>query len=60
MSFAEMEKGSIEPGKLADMVVINKDYSACPEDEIQSIEPLQTIVGGRVVYDSAAARPVAR
>ena len=50
LSFEEKEKGSIEPGKLADLVVVSKDFANCPEDEIKDIEALQTIVGGKVVY----------
>jgi predicted amidohydrolase YtcJ len=42
--------GSIEPGKLADMVVITKDFATCPEDDLRDIEALRTIVGGREVY----------
>ncbi len=53
LSFDEKVKGSIEPGKLADMVVITKDYLSCPVDEIKSIEPLLTIVDGKVVYRRA-------
>jgi predicted amidohydrolase YtcJ len=49
--FAEKDRGSIEPGKLADLVVISKDYAKCPEDEIKDIEALLTVVGGKVVYD---------
>ncbi len=49
-TFEEQTKGSIEPGKLADMVVISKDYLTCPEDEIKQIDALATIVGGKVVY----------
>jgi predicted amidohydrolase YtcJ len=49
-SFEETIKGSVEPGKLADMVVISKDYLSCPEDEIKDIEALQTIVDGKVVF----------
>lgn len=51
LSFEEKQKGSIEPGKLADMVVITKDFASCPEDDIKDIEALQTIVGGKVVYE---------
>jgi hypothetical protein len=49
-TFEESLKGSIEPGKLADMVVISKDYLTCPEEEIRQIEALMTVVGGKVVY----------
>jgi predicted amidohydrolase YtcJ len=50
LMFAEKEVGSIEPGKLADMVVITKDFATCPEDDLRNIEALRTIVGGREVY----------
>jgi len=48
--FAENLKGSIEAGKLADLVVINKDYLSCPAEEIKEIRALLTMVGGKVVY----------
>ena len=57
LSFEEKMKGSIEAGKLADMVVISKDFLHCPVDEIKDIEALLTIVGGRVVYRNAAMQP---
>ena len=50
-SFDEDVKGSIEPGKLADMVVISKDYLTCRVAEIRDIEALRTVVGGRVVFE---------
>jgi predicted amidohydrolase YtcJ len=50
-SFEETRKGSIEPGKLADFVVISKDYLTCPVDEIKDIEALRTVVDGKVVYE---------
>lgn len=55
VAFEEKHKGSIEPGKLADFAVINKDYLSCPEDEIKDIDPLRTVVGGRVMFDKLAA-----
>ena len=51
LSFDEKVKGSIEPGKLADFVVISKDFISCPEDEIKDIEALRTVVDGKIVYD---------
>ena len=53
LSFEENTKGSIEPGKLADFVVISKDFLSCPVDEIKEIEALRTVVDGKVVYNSS-------
>ena len=49
-SFEEELKGSIEPGKLADMVVLEQDYLNCPADEIKDITVEMTLLGGQVVY----------
>lgn len=49
-------KGSIEPGKLADFVVISADILAIPPAEIRSLEVLQTVVGGEVVFTAAPKR----
>jgi predicted amidohydrolase YtcJ len=46
----EKIKGSIEAGKVADFVVIDRDYMTCPEDEIGRIEPLSVYVEGREVW----------
>ncbi len=54
LSFEEKTKGSIEPGKLADFVVISKDYLSCPVDEIKEIKVLCTVVDGKIVYDSSS------
>lgn len=50
MQFDEKTRGTLERGKLADAVVIDRDYFTCPEDEIRSIEPLMTIVNGQVRF----------
>jgi predicted amidohydrolase YtcJ len=52
MQFSEKERGTLEVGKLADMVVIDRDYFTCPEDEIQRIRPVATILDGKVVYEA--------
>lgn len=55
-TFEENQKGSIEPGKLADMIVIDRDYLTCPVGEIKDIDPLLTVVGGKTVF-RATRRP---
>jgi predicted amidohydrolase YtcJ len=50
LQHSEKERGSIEPGKLADLVVIDRDYLTCPEDQIKQISPVMTIVGGQIGY----------
>jgi len=48
--FAEMSKGSIEPGKLADLVVLDKNLFEIPPEEIRTARVRMTILGGRVIY----------
>jgi predicted amidohydrolase YtcJ len=50
-SFEENLKGSIEPGKLADLVVLSEDYLGCPDDRIKEIRAEMTMVGGEIVYE---------
>ena len=50
--FKENELGSIEEGKLADLVVLDRDYMTIPADRIRDIEPLLTMVGGKIVFRS--------
>jgi predicted amidohydrolase YtcJ len=42
--------GSLEVGRLADVVVLSGDYFRVPVDEIRSLTSVLTMVGGRVVY----------
>lgn len=49
-SFEENAKGSISPGKLADMVVLSEDPATVPPDQIMKIKVLTTILDGKVVW----------
>jgi predicted amidohydrolase YtcJ len=49
-------KGQIKVGQLADLIVPNRDYFACPESEIADITSDLTIVGGKVVYGANGFR----
>ncbi len=48
--FEEGVKGSITPGKLADITVLDRDIMTVPEEEILSAQVVYTIVGGKVMY----------
>lgn len=52
-AFEEKEKGSISPGKRADIVVLSKDLLNCTDNEILQARVLKTIVGGAVKYNAA-------
>jgi predicted amidohydrolase YtcJ len=45
-------KGSIEPGKYADMTVLSDDIFTMPKEGLKNIKVLKTIVGGDVVYEA--------
>lgn len=49
-AFEEGSKGTLKPGKYADMVVLSKDIMTIPEDEIRTAEIRYTIVGGKILY----------
>jgi predicted amidohydrolase YtcJ len=51
-SFEENIKGSITPGKLADIVVLSEDPLKAPPERIKDIKVELTIIGGEVVYES--------
>ncbi len=48
----ENDKGSLQPGKLADLIVIDRDYLTCPASEISQTRVLLTMVGGKVVHEA--------
>ena len=50
-SFDEGEKGSLAPGKLADVVIIDRDLTRIPPETIREARIMYTIVGGRTVFD---------
>ncbi|MND07327.1 hypothetical protein D3C83_292300 [compost metagenome] len=43
-------RGSLEPGKLADLAVLSADYLTVPVGEVSGIESVLTMLGGKVVY----------
>lgn len=55
-AFEENEKGSITPGKLADIVVLSRDIMTIPEEEIPGTQVVYTILGGRIRYQAPATR----
>jgi predicted amidohydrolase YtcJ len=50
LTFEEDRKGSVEPGKLADLIILDRDILRCPVDEIPEIEVEETFLGGRSIY----------
>jgi predicted amidohydrolase YtcJ len=58
--FQEQEKGSIEPGKLADMVLLSQDVLTIAPAAIRDTQVLKTFLGGVEIYDSARAPAAAK
>ncbi len=48
----DLQTGSLEVGKLADMIVLDRNALQIPAEQIADIKVLRTVVGGRVVYES--------
>ncbi len=51
-AFQEKDKGTIAPGKLADLIVLSDDLFAVPPEKIKDASVVMTIVGGKVVYEA--------
>jgi predicted amidohydrolase YtcJ len=50
--FQEDNLGSIQAGKYADLLVLNRDYLTVPAEKIKDIKPLATMVGGKLVFQA--------
>ncbi len=51
--FQEGNLGSLQKGKYADLLVLDKDYLTVPADNIKDLKPVMTMVGGKIVYKAA-------
>ncbi|WP_407636614.1 amidohydrolase family protein [Algicola sagamiensis] len=47
----------MEPGKFADIVILDKDYLNIPEQNIRTLKSVLTIVNGQIVYQDKAVMP---
>jgi predicted amidohydrolase YtcJ len=54
LSWDEAKKGSLEPGKFADMIVLDRDPLTGDPDELLNTKVDLTIVGGKIVYDRSS------
>jgi len=56
--FEEDRKGTLESGKFADFIVVDRDVLSVPADELKDVKVLQTFVGGRKVFDRRSVADV--
>src|ERR1700722_6323022 len=57
LTFQEKEKGSLEKGKLADFVVLDRDILTCPVEDVRKIQVEQTYLGGKLIYRAVLQKP---
>lgn len=50
-SFEQKRKGSLEPGKLADYLILEKNIFEIPAEEIRTVNVIRTVVGGKIVFE---------
>ena len=53
LHFEDRDKGTIEPGKLADLILVDRDLLTCSDDQLAATRVLWTIVGGRTVFGAS-------
>ena len=51
-AFEEKEKGSLEPGKFADFVVLSENIFTIEPEQIKQVKVLKTVLGGKVIFDA--------
>ena len=54
-SFEEGIKGSLEPGKLADMVILSEDITRLPKERLNEVLVDMTMIGGKIEYERPAS-----
>jgi len=55
-SFEEKAEGPIEPGRLADFVILSQDLMTVPDGQIRSTHPPATYIGGRKLFDTSDSK----
>ena len=57
-SFDEKDRGSIETGKFGDFVILDDHLMTVSAERLRTLQPVMTVIGGRIVFERAAARSV--